>query len=106
MLMLPETFTEQPAGPVALHRAADLLGGHHAEHEGGPVGEGLPVGDETAEDEALALLADPGEIAALCQARCTAQTQAFRRGIHGNQTGVRRLRPLRRRLARVARPLL
>ena len=84
MLMLPETFAEQTARAIALHRATDFFAGDDAEFRRGTFGQRIPIRDETAEREALALLADAGEIAALRQARRAAQTQAFRRrGIHG-----------------------
>ena len=83
MLVLPETFAEQPPGAVALDGAADFFAGDHAELRRGTVGQFVPIRDETAEREALALQTHTREIAALRQARRAAQTQAFRRrGVH------------------------
>jgi len=83
MLVLPETFPQQPARAIALHCAADFFAGDDAEFRRGTFGQRIPIRDEAAEREALALLADAGEIAALRQARRAAQTQAFRRrGVH------------------------
>ena len=59
-----------------------------------------------ATGKAFARLPHAREVAVAGQPRTAGQAQAFRRGVHGNnQTGVRRLRPLRRRLASVALPL-
>ena len=59
----------------------------------------------------LARSSDAREIAVLRETQRAAQAQAFRRfGVHDarrqDYTGVRRLRPTRRRLASVALPLL
>ena len=107
ILMLPETFPQQTPRAIALHGAADFFARHDAQFRFRAVRQPLPVGDETADGEPLSLLPDACEIAARPDA-CGA-AQAFRRcggRGHGNQTGVRRLRPLRRRFASVALPLL
>ena len=67
MLMLPETFPQQPARPVPLHRTTDFFGCHHPQPGYGTVRQSLPVGDQAAERQPLALQADPREIAALGQ---------------------------------------
>ncbi len=79
MLMLPETFPQQPPRAVALHRAADLFARDHAEFRRRAVRQSVPVGDEAAEHEPLALLPDAREIAALLKPRGATQSQAFRR---------------------------
>ncbi len=65
MLMLAETFAEQPAGPVADHRVADAFAGDDAELRRRAVRQAMPVGDEAAQRQAFALLPDPREIAVL-----------------------------------------
>ena len=83
MLMLAETFPQQTASAIALDGPADFFARDDAEFRRGTFGQRMPIRDEAAEREALALLADAGEIAALRQARRAAQTQAFRRrGVH------------------------
>ena len=118
MLMLPEAFAEQPPGAAALHRAADPAARDDPEPGGSPVRQTLPVGDEAALGQTLSLLPDAREIAVLPEPPGAAQAQAtgvgrlaaggWDRVGHGDadQTGVRRLRPSRRRLRSVARPLL
>ena len=78
MLMLAETFTEQPPGAAALDGAADFPAGDDPEFWRRPVRQPVPVGDETALHQALALLPHPHEIAVLSESRVAAQTQAFR----------------------------
>ena len=107
MLVLPETFPQQAPRAIALDRAADFFARDNSQFRLRAVWQPLPVGDETAKREPLPLLPDAREIAARPDAR--GATQVFRRcggRGHGTQTGVRRLRPLRRRLASVALPLL
>jgi hypothetical protein len=109
VLMLPETFPQQPSRPAAHHRPADAPAGDDAQLRMLARRQRVPVGNQTTERQPPAQLSDTRKIAALCEPRAAAQTQAFRRfGGHerGNQTGVRRLRPTRRRLASVALPLL
>jgi len=105
VLMPAKTLAEQPPGAAALHRAADFFAGDHAQFGHGPGRQRMPVGNETAQHEAFAAQPDPHEIAVLRKPPVAAQTQAIRRRwIH--RIGVRRLRPTRRRLARMALPLL
>ena len=68
----------------------------------------LPVGDQTTAHGPLAFMSHPAEITRLFETLLTAQEAAFRWGRRhdDDQTGVRRLRPTRRRLRNVARPLL
>ena len=106
MLMLTETFAEQSPGATPGNRIADFFAGDHAQFWTRPGRKFTPVSNQTAERQTFPALADAGKIAALREPRRAAQAQALRRGIHKNQTGVRRLRPTRRRLAKVALPLL
>ena len=79
MLMLPETFPQQAAGAITLHGAADFFAGNDSQPGLRAFGQPLPVGDEATQGEALALLPDAREFAALLNARGAAQAQAFRR---------------------------
>jgi len=110
MLMQPETFAEQAAGAIPFDGSANFATGNHAQFRRGAFWQAVPIGDQTALREALALLPDAREIAALLESSSATQAQAFRRfGGHGRMkyyTGVRRLRPWRRRFCRVARPAL
>ena len=82
VLMLPETFAEQPPGAAAGHRAADFFAGDDAEFRRLTIGKLAPVGDEAAQNEPFSPLPDAREIAALCEPRGAAQAQALRRGVH------------------------
>ena len=106
MLVLAESFPEQTTGTAAGHGIADFSAGDDPQPGRSPFRQLVPIGDQAAEHNALAPLPDTRKIATLREPRGAAQTQAFRRGIHKNQTGVRRLRPTRRRLAKVALPRL
>ena len=76
MLVLAETFAEQPPGAVAGHGIADFFAGDHAE-PGRFAGRQLaPVGNEAAEHEAFPGLPDARETVALREPRGAAQTQA------------------------------
>ncbi len=79
MLVQPETFAQQAAGTTAFHRPADFFAGHHAKFGRHAFGQTVPIGNEAAENKALAGLTDPREIAILRQARQAAEAQAFRR---------------------------
>jgi hypothetical protein len=79
MLMLPETFAQQTPRAAAFRRAADFFARDHAEFWCRAVGQSVPVGDEAAEHEPLALLPDAREIAALREARGAGEPQAIRR---------------------------
>jgi hypothetical protein len=79
MLVLPETFAQQTPRAAALHRTANFFARDHAEFRRRAVGQPVPVGDEAAEHEPLALLPDTREIAALREARGAVEPQAFRR---------------------------
>jgi len=82
MLVQAEAFAEQAPGAAAHGRIPDLFAGDHAEFWCGASRQLVPVGDEAAKGQSFALLPDAREIAALRKPRRTAQTQAFRRGIH------------------------
>jgi len=76
MLMLPEAFPQQPPGAVALDGAPDFFTGDDAQLGLRAFWQPLPVGDETAQREALALLPDARKIAALLNPRGATQAQA------------------------------
>ena len=71
--MPPETFPQQPPCAVALDSAADFFACHDTQLGFRPVRQPVPVGDQTAEREPLALLPDAREITALRDARGAAQ---------------------------------
>src|SRR5258706_2523909 len=75
--MLPKTSPQHPRGRVAPPCTADLFARNDPKLWFRPCGHRLPVGDEAAEREPLALLPDARKIAALLNARGAAQ--AFRR---------------------------
>ena len=77
MLMLPETFPQQPPGPVTLNGTTDFFARHDSQLRLRTFRQSLPVGDETTQGETLALLPDARKIAALLNPRGAAQ--AFRR---------------------------
>ena len=82
VLMLPETFAEQPPGAAASRGIADFFAGHHAEFGRGAVGQFVPISDETAQNQPFSPLPNPREIAVLREPRRTAKAQFRRRGIH------------------------
>ena len=79
MLVLPETFTEQPPGAAAFHRAADFPARDHTELRRCAVRQTVPVGNEAALREPLSLLPHPRKITVLPESRVATQAQAFRR---------------------------
>ena len=86
MLMLPETFAEQSPRAAALNRAADFFARDHAEFRFCAIGQSVPIRDETAEREPLALLPDAREILALREPRVTVQAQVRRAGAWRRRT--------------------
>ena len=82
MLVSPECFTEQAPGTAACHRATDFFTGNDPQPRLGTGRQPVPVGNEAAPYESFAFLPDSCEIAVLREARRTAQSQAFRRGVH------------------------
>ena len=104
--MPPETFAQQPSRTAAGDRIADFFARDHAQFRARAFWKLVPVGNQTAEGKPFSPLADTRKIAALREPRRAAHSLALRRGVHKNQTGVSRLRPVRRRLAKVALPLL
>jgi hypothetical protein len=78
MLVLPETFTEQTPRAAAFHRAANFAARDNAQSRRRPVRQAMPVGDETAKRQTLALLPHAREIAVLSEARGAGKPQAFR----------------------------
>ena len=116
VLVQPETFPEQPPGAVADDGTTDLFAGDHAEFQRFAVRKPVPVRDQAAEHQAFAFLPHAHKITVLGEPPIAAQAQARRAGAgrrrtlrrcaHKDQTGVRRLRPARRRRAMVAAPRL
>src|ERR1035438_566884 len=76
MLMQPETFAEQPPRAAAGDRVADALACDDAELRRCAIRQAVPVGDETAERQAFALLPHAREIPVLPKSQVAAQTQA------------------------------
>ena len=76
MLVLPETFAEQPPRPVAGDRVTDAFAGDHAQPGCGTSRQALPVGDETAQRQAFTPLPHPRKIPVLTEAGGAAQSQA------------------------------
>lgn len=102
--MEPEGFAQKTAGAIAHNSSAHFTRGDDAEARPGFGGQAPVIGDEAAIDQALAFLPDASKVAALLDALSLGETAArWRVRI---QTGVRRLRPTRRRLRKMARPLL
>ena len=87
VLMLPETFAQQPPRPVARDRAADFFARDHAQFWARAGRQFVPVGDQTAEREAFPAQPDARKIAALREPRLAAQAQALRRGLHKKSNG-------------------
>ena len=81
MLMLPETFAQQPPRPVAGDRVADAFARDHAQFRRCAVRQALPVGDQAAQRQPFALLPHPRKIAVLTESRGAAQPQASASGI-------------------------
>jgi hypothetical protein len=77
VLMLPETFAQQSPRAAAFDRAADFFARDDAQFRLRAVGQFVPVRDQAALCEALALPPDAREIAALLKPRGAAQAQAF-----------------------------
>jgi hypothetical protein len=83
VLMQPETFAQQTPGAIAFHSTADFFAGDDAQLWRRAVRQFVPIGDQTAEREALPDLPHAREITALLKTRLAAQGQAFRRvGVH------------------------
>ena len=104
VLMEAEGFTQKTASAIAHDGSANFAGGDDAKTRCGFGRQAAVIGNETAIDKALAFLPDAGKVAALLDALALGEAPA-RWGFRV-QTGVRRLRPTRRRLRRMARPLL
>ena len=89
MLMLPETFPQQPPGAITLHCAADFFARHDSQFWLGTLRQPLPVGNQTTQRQPLALLPDAREFTALLNPRGAAQ--AFRQfGGRGHAKSNRR----------------
>jgi hypothetical protein len=106
MLVQPETFAQQAPGAAALHRAANLFAGDHAEPWRCAGGQLVPVGNQAALRQPFTGLAHPCKFTALGQARRPAQAQTS--GIWHSGTVVWRrrghdARDLNRRQAFAAR---
>ena len=82
MLVLPETFAQQTPRAAAFDGAADFFARDDAQFWLRAVGQLMPVGNQTAKREALALLPDAREIAALLE--------AARRGPGAGVSAIRR----------------
>lgn len=78
MLVLPETFAQQPPRAAAHHRAADFPAGNHTESWRRAARQCPPVGNQTTERESLSLQSDARKITLLLEPRRPAQLQSFR----------------------------
>jgi hypothetical protein len=77
--MLAETFAEQTPGAAACDCAAYAFARDDAQFRFRAVGQLMPVGDKTAEREALALLSYARKFTALLKPRGATQSQTIRR---------------------------
>src|ERR1700742_2452634 len=82
MLMQPETLAEETSGAAAFHRPANFFDGHYAKFGAAPFRQAVPVGDQATQNQPLAGLPYPREIAALRQPRLTGQGEGFRVGVY------------------------
>ena len=83
MLMLPEAFPQEPARPVPGHGMANLLAGNDSEPGGCPVRQFIPICNQAAEGQPLAVLPQTRKVTAPLEARGAPQTQTERwRGVH------------------------
>ena len=109
--MQPKTFAQKPPRAISGHRAADALRGNHTQPRPGAGTEALPIGNQAAQGQPLPFLPKPAEITSLLDPPGAAEGESgWLIGGHVpagvGYTGVRRLRPTRRRLRRMALPLL
>ena len=86
MLVQSKTFAEQTPRAAAFRRAADFFARDDAELWRRAVGQSVPVRNQAAEREPLALLPDTREIAALREPRSAAQSQSRRAGAWRRRT--------------------
>jgi hypothetical protein len=111
ILMKSKTFPQQPPRSRPNHCIANFSGGNHAQSRSRTRRQLAPIRNQTPYRQALAFLAYPRKIAALFDSRPPAEPESlWSFGGHAPsaspQTGVKRLRPTRRRLRRIALPLL
>ncbi len=84
MPMQPERLAQEPLRPAAHHSAAHLPAYDDADARGRVTRQSHPVGDQTAQDGALARLTDARKIPALLEAQVAPQTAACWQGVrHG-----------------------
>ena len=107
-LLKPERLAQQASRPAANHRGTNPAGSDDPQAGTAARRGRHPVDDHTASRGTTAHLPQTRELTAATQTHRPGETQPARGRAHGTwvQTGVRRLRPSRRRLARIARPLL
>jgi hypothetical protein len=109
MLVEAERFPQQPPRAIAHHGAANPAGGNHPQARSRIRRQPLPVSYHATNDQSFPIPPHAKEITPLLNARCAAKPQALWYAVgHGPAvyTGVNRLRPTRRRLRRMPRPLL
>src|SRR3989442_10026598 len=105
--MKPERFPQQAPRAVARDRGAKFAARNNTQARFGSRRQGFQIDNQTAVDEPLSLLAHRREVATLFEAHRAWEWPGGPVGGHSaDQTGVRRLRPTRRRFLRMARPLL
>jgi hypothetical protein len=105
-LMTAKALAKQPSRPTPSHRISNLATGHHSQTTRSAGWQGCPVRNQTTLDNTLTRPSNLRKIPAPTNPAVTSEGQPRRGSGGGAQTGVRRLRPARRRFARMARPLL
>ncbi len=106
MLILPKRFAQQAPRPRAKGRLANFPARNDS-HSGFTAGSINPVQEKATHRQTTALGTRPQEVPSASDASLARKSQRMGRRAHKNYvpTGVRRLRPTRRRLLKMARPL-
>jgi hypothetical protein len=111
VLVQPKAFSQQASGPVSDNRASNAGRSDDAQTGMGWCRKRPPVGNETTDCQSLAFLAQTFEVPSMLNPLGSAESQSAscvggHRPSQKDYTGVNRLRPARRRLRRMALPLL
>ncbi len=111
VLMQTETLPQEPSRPAAGHRSAHPTGGNNPKPRSRTGSKRPPIGDKTTERQPLTFLPYSRKVSSLLDVRSAAEAEtAWREGGHAPAlvayTGVNLLRPTRRRLRKMALPLL
>jgi len=105
-LMQTERLAQEPLHTAANNSPSNLRPDHHTQPRTGPGGKSQPIHYQGAMRQAPTLIPHTGEVPTVLDPHPAAKAQSLGRFGHENQTGVRRLRPARRRRAIVAAPRL